>query len=299
MERITLALLRGVCQLPAYVARERGLFAQQGIDARIEILPTAWVVPQRLERGQCHFAVMPWTRVAASAARGENLVLLCGSGCEEAAIVVRRGLSLDEVQTLAVPQEGGIKDLTAHALAQSLGWDDRKKVRLPSGDAAILTLVGQGADAASMVEPYATMLEELGMGKVFRRTGDLWPGAPGCSLATSRQICAERPDLVRRVVTAFVQGAQHAAREPDDAAAIGASYIGVHARFVRAALKNNQPNVEALFHRQAMEQILDVMLELGYLAQRPADYLELRYLSEALEVGPGTQAACAASDGFV
>ena len=33
MKRIRLALLRGVCQLPAYVAMERGFFATEGIEA--------------------------------------------------------------------------------------------------------------------------------------------------------------------------------------------------------------------------------------------------------------------------
>src|SRR5207249_5984702 len=101
--------------------------------------------------------------------------------CEEAALVVRADISLDEVRTVAVPQEGGIKDLTAAALMRDLGWDDAMRVRMPSGDGAILALIGQAADAASMVEPFATALEEQGIGWVARRTGDVWPGAPGCS----------------------------------------------------------------------------------------------------------------------
>lgn len=283
MDRIAMALLRGVCQMPAYVAKEQGLFAEQGIDARIEILPTAWVVPQRMESGDFQFAVMPWTRVATAAARGEDLVLICGSGFEEAAIVVRKGITLDEVRTLAVPQEGGIKDLTAHALVQSLGWSDRQKIRLPSGDGAILALVGQGADAASMVEPYATMMELLGIGTVVRRTGDLWPGAPGCSLTTSRRMIDERPDVVRRVVAAFVQGAEWTHQQPDEAATIAAGYIGVNERFIRGALTQNRPNVEALCNQGAMDQILDTMQQLGYLQFRPSDYLELRYLREVTQ----------------
>jgi NitT/TauT family transport system substrate-binding protein len=283
MDRIAMALLRGVCQMPAYVAKEQGLFAEQGIDARIEILPTAWVVPQRMESGDFQFAVMPWTRVATAAARGEDLVLICGSGFEEAAIVVRKGITLDEVRTLAVPQEGGIKDLTAHALVQSLGWSDRQKIRLPSGDGAILALVGQGADAASMVEPYATMMELLGIGTVVRRTGDLWPGAPGCSLTTSRRMIEERPDVVRRVVAAFVQGAEWTHQQPDEAATIAAGYIGVNERFIRGALAQNRPNVEALCNQGAMDQILDTMQQLGYIQFRPSDYLELSYLREVTQ----------------
>ncbi len=291
MERILMSVLRGICQLPAYVAKEKGFFAEEGLDVEIEIQPTAWMVPERFRGGGVQFAVIPWTRVAAASARGDELILICGSGYEEAAVVVRSGLELDQVRTVAVPQPGGIKDLTANGLMSSLGWDDRvKKIRQPSGDGAILTLVGQGADAAAMVEPYATMLQELGIGYVARRTGDLWPGAPGCSLATSRRLLRERPDLVQRVVAAFVRGSQWAEQAPEEAATIGGAYIGVSPEFVRAALKHNRPNVEALDNQEAMNRILDFMKELGYVTQRPTDYAELKYQREAVQALHGVPA---------
>jgi len=284
MERILMSLLRGICQMPAYVAKEKGFFFDEGLDVESEIQPTAWMVPERLRSGAVQFAVIPWTRVAAASARGDELMLICGSGYEEAAVVVRSGLALDQVRTVAVPQPGGIKDLTANGLMRSLGWDDQvKKIRQPSGDGAILTLVGQGADAAAMVEPYATMLQELGIGYVARRTGDLWPGAPGCALATSRRFLRERPDLVKRAVAAFVRGSQAIDQAPDEAATIGGAYIGVSPEFVRAALKHNRPNVEALDNQEAMNRLLDFMKELGYIAGRPTDYAELKYQREAVQ----------------
>ena len=293
MDRVSIALLRGICQLPAYVAHEQGLFAEHEIESHLEILPTAWVVPERLLRGDFQFAVMPWTRVAAASSRGEDLVVICGSGHEEAAIVVRQGLDLNDVQTLAVPQEGGIKDLTAQALVQSLGWHNRRKLRMPSGDGAILAFVGQAADAASMVEPYATMLVEQGLGTVVRRTGDLWPGAPGCSLTTTRRMIDEQPDLVRRVVAAFVQGATATHRHPATAAAIAEPYIGVHQRHILAALANNQPRVESLHSRAAMDAILSLMHNLGYLDFPPGNFLELSFLRETSATAQQSQAAIA------
>ena len=65
------------------------------------------------------------------------------------------------------------------ALLRQLGWKDIRLVRQPSGDGAILSFVGQGADAAAMVEPYAAMLESLGLGRVLLRTGDVCRGPRG------------------------------------------------------------------------------------------------------------------------
>jgi ABC-type nitrate/sulfonate/bicarbonate transport system substrate-binding protein len=297
MERIAMSLLRGICQMPAYVAKEKGFFADVDLDVEIEVQPTAWMIPERLSEGRVHFGVVPWTRVAAESVEDGTLTLICGSGYEEAAVVVRMGLELDQVRTVAVPQPGGIKDLTAAALMRSLGWDDRKKIRLPSGDGAILTLIGEGADAAAMVEPYATMLQELGLGYVARRTGDLWPGAPGCSLATSRLLLRERPDLVGRVVAAFVRGSEWTALAPDEAADIGGAYIGVSPKFVRAALEHNRPNVEALANRAAMDRILDFMRDLGYIGRRPTDYVDLTHQREATRALHKTPMAAAVRSG--
>lgn len=282
MHVATFSLLRGVCQTPAYVAKDRGFFAEAGVDARIDIAPTAWIVPQRLADGTLDFAVLPWTRVAAAKSLGEDLVAVCGSGFEEVALVVRPGLDLEDVKTVAVPHEGGMKDLTAAGLMRSLGLGPEATVRLPTGDAVVVAYVGNGADAAVMVEPYATMLEVRRLGRVMRRTGDVWPGAPGCCLATSVRMTRERPDLVRSVVRAFVRGSDHVQSEPDDAAEIASRHIGVSADIVRKAFEKNRPNVRALHNVEAMDHVLNLMADLGYLREKPEGFTDLRFVDEVL-----------------
>ena len=63
----------------------------------------------------------------------EGLVVVCGSGVEEAAIVVRAGLDVADVRRVAVPLRGGMKDLTAMALIDGLGWDGVEVLRQPVG----------------------------------------------------------------------------------------------------------------------------------------------------------------------
>ena len=295
MDVARISLLRGVCQTPAYVAKDRGLFAAAGVDAQIDIAPTAWVVPQRMAAGTLDFAVLPWTRIAAATSAGEDMIAICGSGCEEVALVVRPGIELGEVRTVAVPHEGGMKDLTAAGLMKSLGLGPEAAVRLPSGDAAIIAFVGSAADAAVMVEPYATMLEMRGMGRVVRRTGDVWPGAPGCSLATSRRLLRERPEFVRSVVRAFVGGAHHLEDHLDDAAQIAGRYIGVSGEIVRRSFDSNRPNVRALHNVAAMDHVLDLMTDLGYLATKPTGFTDLRFVDEMLSVAPARPRAGAPS----
>jgi ABC-type nitrate/sulfonate/bicarbonate transport system substrate-binding protein len=286
MKRVRFVLLRGVCQIPAYVAHDEGFFSDEGVDAEVRITPTAWLAPEQILSDACQFAVIPWTRVA-EAEKGEApLKLLCGSGHEEAAIVVRRGLDPSAVRTIAVPREGGMKDLTAMALLDSLGWEQVRQLRYPSGDGAIIALFGQGADAASMVEPYATLMEELQVGTVIRRTGEIWPGAPGCSLCASAAFIEREPDIVQRVVNAFVRGVTFTNEHPDRAAEIAEPYIGVSAAFIRRALAVNRPSVDTVRNERAMGLILELMKKLGYIHDLPRDYRDLRFLDRALATLP-------------
>jgi NitT/TauT family transport system substrate-binding protein len=278
MNKVKLSLLRGICQMPAYVAYEKGFFKAEGLEAELEIAATAWLVPQRLTSGECQFAVMPWTRVVSEGS--SQLVLLAGSGCEEAAIVMRKGITLAEVKRVVIPQRGGIKDLTAMGLIKSLGWTDIDLMRQPSGDGAIIAFFGQGADAASMVEPYASMMEALGVGKVIRRTGDLWKGAPGCSLTTTLAFRNEAPEVVQGMVRAFARGAAFVGQNPEEASEIASRYIGVNSQFIREALRKNQPDVDALRNNKAMEEILCLMLELGYIDRVPSNYMDLTFLDK-------------------
>jgi len=283
MTKIRLALLRGICQTPAYVAHAKGYFAEEGLDVEISVSPTAWLIPDELLSRKSHFGVIPWTRVAAAERLEAPLRVICGSGCEEAALVVRAGLETGEVKSVAVPREGGIKDLTAMELIDRMGWQHVRQLRFPSGDGAILAFVGQGADAASMVEPYATMLEVLGLGRVVKRTGDLWKGAPGCSLAASAAFLDERPDIAQKVVDAYVRGAATVAAEPAFAAAAAEPYIGVRADIVQRALGVNRPSCDAIRNEAAMAEILSLMLRLGYVAEIPRNYAQLGFLDAAQE----------------
>lgn len=280
-KKVSLSLLRGICQMPAYIAYERGYWSQRGIEVTLTIEATAWLIPDRLMSEESGFAVMPWTRVAAASAEREPFILICGSGCDEAAIVLRRGIRPEEVREIAVPQEGGIKDLTAAASFDALGWNRVETLRFPSGDAAILCLVGGGADAAVMVEPYATMIENLGLGRVIMRTGDIWSGVPGCSLTTTKRTIEHRPEVVHDMVEGFVRGADDVDKDPEGAAKIASRYIGIAPATIQSALARNRPNLHALDNDAQMARVLKLMTELGYLSGPSSrSYKDLRFFRE-------------------
>ena len=47
-KHVSISLLRGICQMPAYVAYERGYWSELGIDVAMTVEATAWLIPNRL-----------------------------------------------------------------------------------------------------------------------------------------------------------------------------------------------------------------------------------------------------------
>jgi ABC-type nitrate/sulfonate/bicarbonate transport system substrate-binding protein len=137
-----------------------------------------------------------------------------------------------------------------------------------------------------MVEPYATLVEQLGLGDVILRTGEIWSGVPGCSLTTTAQMIDRDPDLVRRMVAGFVRGACEVEDDPETSAKIALPYIGVAANVIQRALHHNRPDVSALDNDTAMARVVNLMVELGYLSETPSrQYKDLTFLREVCSIG--------------
>ena len=124
------------------------------------------------------------------------------------------------------------------------------------------------------------MLEALGVGVVARRTGDIWQGAPGCSLTATVQMKTEKPEITEKVVRAFVNGTRYVHDNPKESAEIAHRYIGINARFIQQALQRNHPNVDAIRNQDAMDHILSLMMKLGYIQKKPSDYTDLTFLDK-------------------
>jgi ABC-type nitrate/sulfonate/bicarbonate transport system substrate-binding protein len=116
---------------------------------------------------------------------------------------------------------------------------------------------------------------------VVKRTGDVWPNAPGCSLTTTDPAIEREPETVQGVVGAFARGIEFVGSNPDEAAEIAARYIGVGPEFIVKALTHNSPDVDALGHEGAIRGMLESMRALGYLERVPEGWLDLRFLEKA------------------
>ncbi len=285
---IKIGLIRGICQMPGYVAYDKGFFKEQGLNVSCSVDPTAWVLADKLISGDISFGIVPWTRVVSARDRGDKLVVVAGSGYEETATVVRRDANIKNLSELkgkriSLPVEGGMKDLTSQALFKKydITPENTEILRLPSGDAAILALLSGRVDATTNVEPYATMVVELGMGKIIARGKDILPEVPGCSLTTTENFLQDNPDIVLKFIKAILKAEKFCHKEPEEAAKISSRYIGISADIVREALKYNQPRTDITGSIDVMMQIVRLMKDLGYIKNTSQEFYNFELLKKA------------------
>ncbi|MDD2666503.1 MAG: ABC transporter substrate-binding protein [Methanocellales archaeon] len=285
---IKIGLIRGICQMPGYVAYEKGFFKDQGLDISCSVDPTAWILADKLISGEISFGIVPWTRVVSARDKGDNLIVIAGSGYEETATVVRRDANINSLSELkgkriSLPVEGGMKDLTSQALFKKYGITPKNTeiLRLPSGDAAILAMLSGRVDATTNVEPYATMAVELGIGKIIARGKDILPKVPGCSLTTTDHFLRDHPDIVLKFIKAILKAEEFCHEEQEEAAKISSKYIGISSEIVREALRYNQPHTDITGSIEVMTGIVRLMKELGYIESISKEFYDFELLKEA------------------
>ena len=274
--------------MPGYVAYEKGFFKGHGLDVSCSVDPTAWVLADKLIVGDISFGIVPWTRVVSARDRGNNLVVIAGSGYEETATVVRIDSNINSLSELkgkriSLPVAGGMKDLTSQALFKKydITPENTEILRLPSGDAAMLALLSGRVDATTNVEPYATMAVDLGIGKIISRGKDILPKVPGCSITTTDDFLQDHPDVVLRFITAILKAEEFCHNEPKEAAKISSKYIGISAGIVREALRYNQPHIDITGSIDVMVRIVKLMKELGYIQKTSQEFYNFELLKKA------------------
>ncbi|MBL9115871.1 MAG: ABC transporter substrate-binding protein [Verrucomicrobiaceae bacterium] len=272
------ALIRGICQLPVYVAHETGEFQKNNVESSIRIVPAAWMVPSMLQKGEVEFGVIPWTRVAIAAEKGENLIVIAGGGVEEGMILARPDMERSDISTIAVPQPGGVKDFFANELISRASLSKARLVSNPSGDASLVSYIGGGADAISTIEPFGSMLEFLGLGTVIAKIGDIFPRMPGCCLSTTKQMVATNRDLCIHVIAAMRKSEELIRNNPSLAAAIGQKYIGISAEIIQKALTTNLPSIDVIQETDVIRAVVMRMLEMGRLHSEPERIFDRSFL---------------------
>lgn len=287
--RIDLGLIRGVCQLPAYVSMEKGYLEDRGIEYDFKIDPTAWLLPSQLNNGDLSFSIMPWTRTVSAREEGKDLLVLGGSGYEETAVLANKESGIKELSDLegkkiSLPAPGGMKDITSQKLFEEydVTSEETEVHRMPSGDAAMLSFLSGEVDATTNVEPFSTLAVELGVGEIIARGDSILPKSPGCCITAKEEFVENNTDLTLKFLEALKEANNFIHEEPRKAAEFGSKYIGINADVTEKALEKDKPKIDIRDSKEAMDGVINKMIELGYVSSKPEKFYDFSYLEKVL-----------------
>jgi len=232
LEKVTIAYssLSGN-MAPLWINHERGFFRKYGLDVQLVFIESGTTTVQSLISKDVYFAQMAGAAVVQSRLRGADVVMIAGviNTLNFKLYVDKNIKQPDQLKgkTVAVTRFGSSTDFALRYALERYGLAPEKDVAiLQAGNMpAILASLETGKIQGAMLSPPFTLtaknmglplMADLQMlGLEYQHTG----------LATTQAFIKSRPDLVRSVMKAYVEGIHYYKTHRAESLAILAKYL--------------------------------------------------------------------------
>ncbi len=216
---------------PLWVTQERGFFRKYGVDAQIVFIESGTTTVQSLISRDVAFAQMAGAGVLHSGLRGADVVLIAGFlNTMDYQFMVNKSITRPDQlkgKILAVSRFGSSSDFATRFALDKFGLSPEKDVTILEigTQPARFSALGSGRIQAAMVTvPLTLKAKALGyhaladlqmLGLEYQHTG----------LATTQALIKGRPDLVRNVMKAYVEGIHYYKTHRAESLAVLAKYL--------------------------------------------------------------------------
>ena len=219
---------------PLWMTYEAGLFRKHGLDAQIVFVEGGSTAVQTLISGDVALAQMAGAAPLQSNLKGSDVVMVAGVlNTMPFQLVVAKNIKKPEQlkgKALAVSRFGSGSDFATRYALNRYGL-------VPDKDVAILEIGSQPARFAAlergkvqgvMVQvPFTLMAKKMGF-NILADLRMLGLEYQHTALSTTRALIKSRPDLVRNVVKAYVEGIHYYKTHPREALAVLRKYLKTH-----------------------------------------------------------------------
>ena len=216
---------------PLWITFDRGLFRKYGLDVNLVFIESGSTAAQGLATKQVAFAQMAGAAVLQSRLRGSDLIMIAGFlNTMDYQLMVNRDITRPDQlknKTLAVSRFGSSSDFATRYALERFGLVPERDVtilEIGSQPARFAALEAGKIQAAMVAVPLTAKAKAFGfhtladlqmLGLEYQHTG----------LATTRELIRLRPDLVRSVLKAYVEGIHYYKTHRDESLAILAKYM--------------------------------------------------------------------------
>ena len=240
LEKLTIAFSSVSANMaPLWITQERGFFRKYGLDVQLVFIESGSTTVQSLISKEVAFAQMAGAGVLQSRLRGSDVVLIAGFlNTMDYQLMVNKNITRPDHlkgKTMAVSRFGSSSDFATRYALDKFGLVPDKDVtilEIGSQPARFAALESGKIQAAMVAIPLTRRAKTLGfhaladlqmLGLEYQHTG----------LATTDALIRARPDLVRNVMKAYVEGIHYYKTRR-------AGSLGILAKYLKT------PNIEVL-----------------------------------------------------
>jgi NitT/TauT family transport system substrate-binding protein len=291
----------------AYVARDKGWFAKEGLTlSAYESYVTGMALAAALARGDIQVAYICLVPAINAYTNAKvPLKIIAGTHRYGYGLVVNPE-KIRLIQDLEKPgihigsvREGGAVDVLLHKVIDHYRLDAGRilqNVRRMNPPKQILAIKTGQLDAAFLPEQWATMAEDFGFSMVLTAR-DVWPQMQGSVLVVKEDLLKNDPGIVRRLVKVTQKATDWINQHPNEAANITARQLSVTgekilpAKVAKVAAKieitpkvllRSMGRLEYItsINPDKVQEMIDYVQHLGYIqkAFKAEDILNLRFL---------------------
>jgi NitT/TauT family transport system substrate-binding protein len=286
-------------QLPAWVAKETGIFAKNGLDVQLIFFTGGTTAILALVSGDVPITQVSGPGLVNSALAGSDAVFFAaGMTSLNYVLMGKSGIKTGEQLkggTVAISRFGSATDSIARFALAKIGLTPGKDVTLvqvgsgPDRLAAVLT----GRVTAAVINPPSNFIGEkkglavvadvAQMGLVFQHTG----------AATTRKFIRENPDIVRRYVKSHVEAVHRIWTDKEATVKTLGKYMGSNVD--REILERSRENIltEALLPKKQIPSLEGLKTVLGDIGERdpraksakPEQFVDFTFILELEQSG--------------
>jgi NitT/TauT family transport system substrate-binding protein len=216
---------------PLWVTQERGFFRKYGLDVQLVFIESGSTTVQSLVFGDVAFAQMAGAGVVQSRLRGSDVVMIAGAiNTLTFKFYVDKGIKGPEQlkgKSVAVTRFGSSTDFALRYALEKYGLAPERDVAIiESGSmpAIFASLESGWVQGAMLSAPFTGRAKNIGLrlladlqmlGLEYQHTG----------LATTQALIKSRPELVRSIMKAYVEGIHYYKTHRADSLAILSKYL--------------------------------------------------------------------------
>jgi ABC-type nitrate/sulfonate/bicarbonate transport system substrate-binding protein len=246
-KKATLAVTQFTGSAPIYVAREKGYFADEGVDATFTVYTSGGTAVAALADGKADLATAAETPIVRAILDGKPLAVVATiSEIEHSNVVIARkdaGISAagDLVGKRVGLARGSAADFFLHIYLVSSRVDPKTvEVIALKPDEVVEAIMSERVDAVCTWDPYVTtILGRLGSGAMVLDEPGLYTLT--WNTVTRRDLTTSDPELLVRLTRAIARGTDYVAENPEEAQAITAKATGIDLATTREKWADYRP----------------------------------------------------------